>query len=158
MPAGTEAAGLPVTFHSAVYAIIGVRPQGRTHGAALVQDARRERGRWAIVGVRSTSTSSKTRLALALTFSPMRSAQSMTRAAHPAAEAVGLPGPLLEPVVVLHGVALGAYAGEELRHERQRRIGVVRVDLVHVVAEVGEQLGGVAHGLHVGRVRAYADG
>ena len=43
-------------------------------------------------------------------------------------------------------VRLGADAGEELRHERERRVRVARIDLAHVVAEPGEQTGGVAHG------------
>ena len=50
---------------------------------------------------------------------------------------------------MLDRVGLGADAGEELRHERERRVGVVRVDLEHVVAEVGQQPRGVLDGAHV---------
>ena len=66
-------------------------------------------GRCAIVGVSSTSQSSKTRLAFADTFSVCASAQSRTRR-HPGAHPVGLPGAPLEPVVVLDLVGLGADA------------------------------------------------
>ena len=37
---------------------------------------------------------------------------------------------------MLDDVGLGPDAGEELRHERGGRVGVVRVDLADVVAEV----------------------
>ena len=58
-----------------------------------------------------------------------RSAQSTHPRRHPGAQPVGLAGAPLQPVVVLDLVGLGADAGEELRHERARRVGVARVDL-----------------------------
>ena len=61
----------------------------------------------------------------------------------PSAEAVGLTGAPLEPLEVLHVVGLGADPGEELRHERRRRVGVAGVDLAHVVAQIGQQPRGV---------------
>ena len=78
MPQGTEAAGLPATFQSATYAIDGIE---RSEARTVPTPSRRPTcgGRCAMVGVSSTSTSSKTRFAFADTFSVWPSAQSRTR-------------------------------------------------------------------------------
>ena len=88
------------------------------------------------------------------TVSVWPSAHSTTFGRHPGAEPVGLPGTPLEPVEVLDLVGLGADAGEELRHERRRRVGVVRVDLAYVVAEVAQQPGRVLDRARRGSGRA----
>ena len=70
LPFGTSAKDL-------VLAIIGCAASD-ARGAPPLSSTPTGRGRWAIVGVSSTSTSSKSRLALAATFSPARIARRIT--------------------------------------------------------------------------------
>ena len=106
-PQGTAAAGLPATFHSAAYAIIGIaRSAARTVPApsrtpTLRRPVRDRRGQQDVDVVEDP---------VGLRARPSRSAaapQSITRGRHPGAEPVGLAGTPLEPVVVLDRVGLG---------------------------------------------------
>ncbi len=76
-PHGTEAAGLPATFQRATYAMAGIDASAEPT-VPLPPRIPTWGGRCAIVGVSSTSQSSKTRLAFTDTFSVCARAQSMT--------------------------------------------------------------------------------
>ena len=154
-PRGTAAAGLPATFQIAAYAIAGrARSEAPTVPVPAITPV--SGGRWAIVGrqqhvdvVEDPVGARRHPLG-----GPERGVAHPRR--HPRPHPAGLPGAGLEPVVVLDLVGLAADPGEELRHERGRRVGVARVDLAHVVAEVGQQPGGVADRRDVQRVGSYA--
>ena len=96
-------------------------------------------GRCAIAGVSRTSTLVEDPVGLRRDLLGLLQCEVDDPRRHPRAEAVGLPGAPLQPLVVLHRIRLGPDAGEELRDERGRRVGVARVDLPDVVAEVGQQ-------------------
>jgi hypothetical protein len=57
---------------------------------------------------------------------------------------------------VLHRIGLGPYAAQELREERHGWIRVVRIDLAHVVPEVGKESGNLLDRLHVFPRRTHA--
>src|SRR3712207_7117799 len=66
------------------------------------------------------------------------------------------PRSTLFPYTTLFRSRLGADSGEELRDERRGGVRVARVDLSHLVAEIGEESSGVLDRPDVERVRPHA--